>query len=47
MKKTYITPAIRLVEARLQRMIATSVTNSTTSGQNQLSRQGGDWDDED
>ena len=53
MKKTYMTPATIIVTLQLQRMIAGSgdgngrnASNSTVSGERQLSRQGG-WDDED
>ncbi len=48
MKKTYMTPATKVVKVRLQRMLAGSQvdmygTNATSAG---MSRDGGFWDDE-
>ena len=53
MKKTYKTPATSVVKIQLLNMITGSngngcnASNSTANGNEQLSRQSGDWDDED
>ena len=54
MKKTYMTPATNVVKIQLLNMITASaggngrsVSGSSVSGENQLSRESNGWDDED
>ena len=46
MKKTYIAPTSQVIETQLQLMGGHSIGHGTASGSDQLSRERGDWDDE-
>jgi hypothetical protein len=47
MKKTYIIPAIQVVEVKTQQFLMMSDLGSTNSTSGNLSREGSFWDDED